>query len=158
MDNRAFQDLMKGHHCFGCGTLNEKGLRIKSYWSRRESICTWQPASHHMAGPKQVLNGGIIATIIDCHCVCTAIAAAYQTVGREIGSEPSIMYVTGSLNVKYLRPTSIKEDVVLRARVQKMQEKRTTLTCSLYSNQKESVQAEVVAVRVPSTWSAQLEF
>jgi acyl-CoA thioesterase FadM len=106
----------------------------------------------------QALNGGIIATIIVCHCVCTAIAAAYQAEGREIGSEPSLLYVTRSLNVKYLRPTSIKEEVVLRARVQVVQEKRSTLKCSLFSNQKESVQAEVVAVRVPSTWSAQLEF
>jgi len=158
MVDRAFQDLMKGHHCFGCGTLNQQGLRIKSYWSGEESICTWQPASHHMAGPKQVLNGGIIATIIDCHSVCTAIAAAYRAEGREIGSEPSLLYVTGSLNVKYLRPTSIKEGVVLRARLQVVQEKRTTLTCSLFSNKKESVQAEVVAVRVPAIWSAQFEF
>ena len=158
MVDRAFQDLMKGHHCFGCGTLNQKGLRIKSYWSGDESICTWLPASHHMAGPKQVLNGGIIATIIDCHCACTAIAAAYQAEGREIGSEPRVLYVTGSLNVKYLRPTPINGEVFLRARVQEEEEKRTTLTCSLFSNKKERVQAEVVAVRVPATWSAQIEF
>jgi hypothetical protein len=27
---------------------------------------------------KNVVNGGIIATVIDCHCVCTAITAAYR--------------------------------------------------------------------------------
>ena len=158
MNDRAFQDLMKGHHCFGCGTLNQQGLRIKSYWSGEGSICTWLPANHHMAGPKQVLNGGIIATIIDCHCVCTAIAAAYQAEGREIGSEPTLLYVTGALNVKYLQPTSIKEEVFLRAQVQAVQEKSATLTCSLLSNQKESVRTEVVAVKVPATWSFQIEF
>ena len=158
MGNRAFQDLMRGHHCFGCGTLNEKGLQIKSYWSGDESICSWQPASHHMAGPKQVLNGGIIATIIDCHCVCTAIANAYQTEAREIGSEPTLLYVTGSLNLKYLQPTPIKNAVSLRARVLAVQDKRTTLSCSLFANQNETVQAEVVAVRVPATWSSQIGF
>ena len=158
MDDQAFQDLMKGHHCFGCGTLNEKGLHIKSYWSGDESICSWQPASHHMAGPTQVLNGGIIATIIDCHCVCTAIAAAYRKEGREIGSDPKLLYVTGSLNLKYLRPTPIKDEVLLRAHLRAVDEKRTTLTCSLFANQKETVQAEVVAMKVPADWSARIKF
>jgi acyl-coenzyme A thioesterase PaaI-like protein len=158
MGDWAFQDMMKGHHCFGCGVLNEKGLQIKSYWSGDESICRWLPASHHMAGPKQVLSGGIIATIIDCHCVCTAIAAAYREEGREIGTEPKLLYVTGSLNLKYLRPTPIKEEVLLRARVEAVHDKKTTLTCSLYTDQEESVQAEVVALQVPADWSAQIGF
>jgi len=105
-----------------------------------------------MAGPKHVLNGGIIASVIDCHSVCTAIAAAYRAENREIGTEPSFWYVTGSLNIKYLRPTAINEEIVLRAKVEEMMGKKTTLTCSLNSMGKECASAEVVAVKVPSTW------
>ena len=83
--------------------MNAYGLRIKSYWSGDEAVCTWDPKPYHTAGPKHVLNGGIIATVIDCHCICTAIAAAYRAEGREIGTEPMIWYATGSLQVTYRR-------------------------------------------------------
>jgi len=65
--HKAFQELIQGNHCWGCGTLNPRGLQIKSYWSGEESVCKFQPQAHHMAGPPHVLNGGIIATVINCH-------------------------------------------------------------------------------------------
>ncbi len=144
----AFQDQMRGNYCWGCGSLNEQGLRIRSYWSGDEAVCTWKPKVYHSAGPQHILNGGIIATIIDCHCVCTAIAAAYRAENREIGTEPLIWYVTGSLQVKYLRPTPIDEPVVLRAQIKEMNERKTFLSCSLLARGKECAYGEVVAVRV----------
>ena len=152
MTKHAFQDKIGKNHCWGCGNLNEHGLQIKSYWDGDGSVCTWQPAAHHMAGPKHILNGGIIATIIDCHCVCTAIAAAYKSEDREIDSEPPIWYATVALNVKYLRATPIDKPVVLRAKITERTEKKTILTCSLLSDGKECAMGEVVAVRVPFTW------
>jgi len=157
---RSFQEQMIGHYCWGCGTLNEHGLQIKSYWSGqggRESICTWKPTAHYMAGPKQVLNGGIIATVIACHTVCTAAAAAYRAEGRKIGADPLIWYVTGSLKVDYLRPTPIDEEVVLRAKIEEVAGKKTNLTCSLVSLDKACALAEVTAVRVPSSWVEQFD-
>ena len=127
-------------------------MQIKSYWSGDEAVCTWQPKPYHAAGPLHVLNGGIIGTIIDCHCVCTAIAAAYRAEGREIGTEPPIWYVTKSLQVTYLRPTPIDQPVVLRARIKGVDERKTVLTCSLFGKGEECAQGEVVAVRVPSVW------
>lgn len=113
MTQRAFQDEISGNHCWGCGSDNDNGLQIKSYWSGDEAVCTWQPQAHHSAGPLHVLNGGIIATVIGCHCGWTAIAAAYREEDREINTEPLIWYATASLNVKYLRPTPLDEAVVL---------------------------------------------
>jgi len=157
---RSFQEQMIGHHCWGCGTLNDHGLKIKSYWSGQEgqeAVCTWRPAVHFMAGPKQILNGGIIATVIDCHTVCTAVAAAYLAEERKIGSDPLIWYVTGSLKVQYFLPTPINEDVILRAVIEAVAEKKTTLTCSLVSMEKVCARADVVAVRVPSSWVEQFD-
>ena len=74
MDPIPFQNLIHGNHCFGCGPENDLGLRIKSYWDgKNQSICRFIPEKHHCAGPAEYLNGGIISTIIDCHCICTAI-------------------------------------------------------------------------------------
>lgn len=146
----AVQDLIPNNHCWGCGTLNEQGLAIKSYWEGEEAVCVWQPGPPYYAGPTHVLNGGIIATIIDCHAICAAVADAHRAAGRPIG--PDIWYVTGSLNVTYLRPAPISEAVTLRATIADKNDRRTTVACSLYADGKECARAEVVAVRVPDSW------
>jgi acyl-coenzyme A thioesterase PaaI-like protein len=153
MDGIAFQDLMVDNHCFGCGPTNADGLRIKSYWhAQGEAICTYQPQSHQMAGPRHILNGGIIATLIDCHSVCTAVAQAYRDEGREIGSAPGIWYATGTMTIKYLRPTPIAAPVVLLARIVEANAKKTVVHCMLTSNDEPCATGDVVAVRVPWSW------
>ena len=148
----AFQDLIPNNLCYGCGPHNHGGLRIKSYWEGDESICIYQPERHHSAGPPQFLNGGIIATLIDCHSLCTAIANAYRLEDRPIGSTPHIWCVTANLNVTYLRPTPLDLPVTLRARVSEAGSKKTLLQCRLYSNSDECACGEVLAVRVPDSW------
>ena len=70
LDDR-FQEQIPNNHCFGCGPQNRQGLKIQSYWSgENQSVCDFTPLPHHSAGPLHFLNGGIISTIIDCHCVC----------------------------------------------------------------------------------------
>jgi len=144
----AFQDLFKRNHCWGCGTLNDHGLRIKSRWEGDEAVCNWQPDERHSAGPKDILNGGIIATLLDCHSLGTALADAYRMDGREIGTEPRMRYVTASLKVEYLRPTPLSRPVTLKARVTERGERRTTVVCSLYSGEDECARSEVVGARV----------
>src|SRR5215471_20575260 len=86
---RAIQDdIGIDNLCYGCGPENPEGLKIKSYWDGDETVCTFMPRPSFMAGPRHVLNGGIIATVIDCHCICTAVAAVYKSEGRPIGSDP----------------------------------------------------------------------
>ena len=143
---------MPDNYCWSRGSLNEHGLGIKSYWSGDESVCTWQLAAQFMASPQHILNGGIIASLIDCHCICMAVAAAYQKEGRAISAPPGIWYVTASLQVSYRRPTPINEPVTLRARITGVTEKRTVLTCSPSSQGEEPAAGELVAVPVPPEW------
>ena len=154
IDEPAFQDAFSENHCWGCGTLNPHGLQIKSYWSGDEAICTWQPQPYHTSGPPHILNGGIIAVLMDCHCVCTAVAAAYRTEGRALTSEPRVFYATASLQVTYLRPVPIAESVVIRAQITSVAERKTLLTCSVSAGGEECARGEVVAVRVPPAWYA----
>ena len=151
-DNKPLQDMIEGNVCWGCGSDNKYGLQIKSYQSGDELICTWEPAEYHMAAPG-VLNGGIIASIIDCHSIWAAVVEAYRSEGREINSEPLIWYVTGSLHVTYLRPTPMDGPVVLRARVKEVNGKSTTVTCSLFGKEEECARGEVVAVRLSTLWN-----
>lgn len=152
MPNLSFQEQLPGNHCWGCGTLNQQGLQIRSNWDGDEGVCVWNPGSQFMAGPTHILNGGIIASLIDCHSICTAIAKSYELEGRPIGSSPIIWFATGSLQVSYKRPTSITSPVSLRARIVERTDKRTNLSCTLISEGEECAIGELVAVRVPPQW------
>jgi len=106
MTKKAFQDYYPEDlsHCYGCGSHNEKGLQIKSFWDGEESVCVYTPRDYHTAIPGFVY-GGLIASLIDCHSTGTASAAKYRAEGREMGSDPPIRFVTASLHVDYLLPT-----------------------------------------------------
>jgi acyl-coenzyme A thioesterase PaaI-like protein len=117
MTGEAFQDEMLGNYCWGCGADNPTGLHLKSYWDGEVAVARWIPGREFAAGPQYFLNGGIIATLLDCHGVCTAIANAYQREQRGVGTEPEIWYATASLAVEYLRPTPIDAAVHLNAQV-----------------------------------------
>ena len=148
----AIQDQIPHNHCFGCGTLNPRGLQIKSFVEGAEAVCTFLPSPDHMAGPTTVLYGGIIAAVIDCHSVCTAIADAYRAAGQEIGSEPHRWCVTASLRVDYLAPTPLDRPVELRARVRERSGRKRIVECTMRSGGLEVARAEVVAVEVPAGW------
>ncbi len=150
MDNiksKYFQDYIPSNVCFGCGTANDKGLQIKSYWEGEEAVCHWTPETHHHGWP-EVLCGGILATLIDCHTMNTAMAHAYRLENRELDSLPSYKYATGSMSIKYLKPTSNNEAVELRARVTEVKRRKTVIWCEAFSNGIKTAEAEVVGIRV----------
>ena len=148
----ALQDRIPHNHCWGCGPDNDQGLQLKSYWDGDGAVSIWQPRPPFFAGPTHILNGGVVASLIDCHSVCTAIAEAYRAEGRDIGSPPDIWCATASLSVSYLRPTPLDAPVTLRAKVIDRNGQRATVSCSLESNGRECARGEVVAVRVPESW------
>lgn len=151
---RAFQDGMPENHCFGCGACNEDGFRLKSYWDGERAVAEWMPRPEHMAGPTHVLNGGVIATLLDCHTICTAVADAYRREGREVGEGERIWYVTASLDIRYQRPTAIDLPVRLSAEVDSIDGKKTIVTARLDSDGKERASCRVLAVRVDERWLA----
>ncbi len=152
MTGEAFQDEMSGNYCWGCGADNPTGLHLKSYWDGELAVAQWIPGPEFAAGPQHFLNGGIIATLLDCHGVCTAIANAYQRERRGVGTEPEICYATASLAVEYLRPTPIDAAVHLNAQVVANEDRMTSVECVLVAAGKERAKASVRAVRVPDDW------
>ncbi len=134
--------------CWGCGKNNRHGLRLKSYWADEEAVATWQPKDYHLSFPG-ILNGGIIATLIDCHATGTANAAAHRF--SAAGQNNHFMYVTASMQVRYLRPAPLTKPVTLKAKVKETTERKITVSCSLYSDGTECATGEVVAVRVDAS-------
>lgn len=153
-DTAYFQDGLHGNHCFGCGAWNERGLRIKSFWEGDESVCVFEPQPFHAAMPPDIMNGGIIAAVIDCHSVCTAIADAYRREGRAVGDGATIWYATGSLQVNYRKPTPVAGPITVRSRIIEAGSKKTLLSVELFSFESEmTCDGSVLAIKVPSEWA-----
>lgn len=149
----AFQDQIDKNHCFGCGPDNPQGLKIKSYWLDTDvSECRFTPESHHCAGPTKYLNGGITATIIDCHCVCTAMAKAYQMAGHDIGAGEKLWFATAALEVAYQRPVAIDQEVILTAEIEDASDNKISINCTLSSQGNVCATSYVLAVKVPGNW------
>lgn len=152
----AIQDRIPHNHCYGCGPENPDGMQIKSYRDGDETVCTYTPRPEQSAGPVQYLYGGTIASLIDCHCVGTAIANYYRREGREVGEGDEIWCVTGRLTVSYLAPTPIDRDVKLRATIAECHEKKAVVKCRVYSGDTQTAEGEVIAIRVPNSWRTPL--
>ncbi|MBN2157271.1 MAG: PaaI family thioesterase [Candidatus Lokiarchaeota archaeon] len=146
---KALQDLFPevGSLCFGCGRNNEQGLQIKSYCEGDECICTFHAKSHHIAYPG-VGCGGIISTILDCHCINTAMYVAYKKENREVGTKPDKIYATASLTVNFLKPAPIDAPWVFKAQVSKYSERRIHVICRIYANEKEIANGIVIAAHI----------
>jgi acyl-coenzyme A thioesterase PaaI-like protein len=148
MNQPSFQDQGSVRHCHGCGADNERGLRLKSFWDGEEAVAKWHPQPHHCGGRREILNGGIIASLIDCHSMNLAIARAYRAEGRAIGSAPRIGYVTANLRVRYVKPVPIDQTVELRARIVKLDGRKAWVRCDLSAGGELRASGEALGIRV----------
>ena len=129
--------------CFGCGPANEKGLRLRSF-PREDGLVTasFTPWPEHDNG-LGYLNGGIIATVLDCH---SAAAVTHEAFTRGWPPLPgaALPYVTANLDVRYLRPAPLTEPVVLLAEVVTASE--AEMTAHVWLEWDDKTRAEVTAL------------
>lgn len=145
---RPLQDIFKVH-CFGCGALNDHGLRIKSVWAGEDLVCRWRPEPFHIGYPGYVY-GGTIASVIDCHSIWTALATLCLNSGHDLADgPPPFAFVTGKLSISYCKPMAIDREMELRARVIDAGERKSVVDCRAFQDGVECASAEVVTVRLP---------
>ncbi|MHC4144225.1 MAG: PaaI family thioesterase [Planctomycetota bacterium] len=150
MNRRAFQDFYPDElsHCYGCGRLNEHGLQIKSYWDGEETVAVFEPEPYH-TGISGYVYGGLIASLIDCHCIGTASAAVYRSESRDMDTDPPLRFVTASLHVDYLRPTPIGPPLQVRGKVEEIKGRKVVVTAALLAEGEVCARGKVIAVRMP---------
>jgi acyl-coenzyme A thioesterase PaaI-like protein len=148
----AIQDLYPDDfaHCFGCGRHNTHGHQLKSFVDGEDVVAHFTPSEHHISVPGFVY-GGLLASLVDCHAMATAAAAAEMAAGRKIGEAPAPRYVTASLHVEYLKPTPLKVDLEIRGRIKERSERKAIVTLTVSAGENVTVRAEAVAVRMPSS-------
>jgi acyl-coenzyme A thioesterase PaaI-like protein len=117
--------------CFGCGPANERGLHIRSFPHGDEVIATFEPQSYQEAYTG-MLSGGIIGTLLDCHCNWTA---AYFLMQRDGADHPPCT-VTADYTIKLLRPTPTDRPLRMIARVVESKNNRAIVTGELIADDK----------------------
>lgn len=149
----AFQDQIPYGLCFGYGANPEPGFKIQSYWSGNDrAICTFQPSDFLSLSTLRYLSSGVIAALIDYHCLCSAIAMAYQQAERQIGEGEPIRFFTDRLSIEYLHPVPVDQPVELLALFESIHDNKILLSCILSSGQVTCAEGEVETVRVPDGW------
>jgi acyl-coenzyme A thioesterase PaaI-like protein len=150
MGKKAFQDYYPDDlsYCYGCGRLNDHGLKIKSYWDKEESVCVYEPNPYYMAVPGYAY-GGLIASLIDCHSTGTAAAAKYREENREMDTLPPLRFLTASLHVDYLLPTPLGGPIEIRGKVKEVNGRKVVVESTLSAGGNICARGEVVAIQVP---------
>lgn len=118
--------------CFGCGPVNDQGLRIKSFPQGEEVVCDWQPEPHHEAFDGFVC-GGIIGTLMDCHCNWTAI----WHLMNKLGLDEAPATVTADYTIRMRRPTPSDQPIRLVAHVVDSGDDRAVVEGSLIAHGRE---------------------
>ncbi len=136
--------------CYGCGRLNTHGLHVRSVQMGDESVARFAPRAEH-TGITGFVYGGLVASLIDCHAIGAAAAAAERSEGREVGEAPAPRFVTASLHVEFVAPTPLGPPIELRARVVEATARKSVVEVSLAVDGKTTATGRVVAVRIPAT-------
>ncbi|MGH9968310.1 MAG: PaaI family thioesterase [Pyrinomonadaceae bacterium] len=130
--------------CFGCGPANPKGLHVRSFPSGDEVVAEFQPEKYQEAFAG-MLSGGIIGTLLDCHCNWTA---AWHLM-HKLGLDRPPCTVTADYAIKLLRPTPTNKPVRLVARVVESTDDQAIVEGELIANDKVTAtcQGTFVAVK-----------
>lgn len=138
--------------CYGCGCKNPHGLHIQSYWHDDgiHVMAEHIPDARYTGWP-QLVYGGLLAMLVDCHSNWTAMAYHYRAEGRQPGSLPRIECVTGHLGVKFIKPTPLGVPLTLRAHVEGEVGRKSRVICEVHAGEVLTAVGDSIFVRVDTT-------
>jgi acyl-coenzyme A thioesterase PaaI-like protein len=112
------EQLFPALTCFGCGPANARGLRLRSFPGEAAGtvVAAFTPWPEHDNG-LGFLNGGIISTVLDCHSAAAVTWEAHERGWTGLDGA-ALPFVTAGIDVRYLRPSPLRESVDLVAQVQ----------------------------------------
>jgi acyl-coenzyme A thioesterase PaaI-like protein len=152
----AVQDFYPEHlaRCFGCGRLNESGYRLKTRWDGDETVTRFTPAPYHTA-VQGIVYGGLLASLVDCHSTASGAAGIYRAEGREFSDAgPAHRCVTGTLTLRYRRPTALGPELEVRGRIVAVEGRKVTVASWIVVDDEVTVEADAVVIEVPEMFGA----
>lgn len=134
--------------CYGCGPANPDGLQLESYPTEDgHLVATFEPDDSYTSGAENVAYGGLVASLIDCHSVWTAITAAHRQAGIP-PEEQAVEYVTSELSIDFHRPTPLDEPLHLDAWVDGDVGRETPVVCEVGTDDATTARGEALAYEV----------
>src|SRR3989338_2550066 len=125
--------LYNDNYCFVCGKKNKIGLKMEFENKRRKNKTVYTPKKEHQ-GYKDVVHGGILATVLD---------EAMTRLGYELG----LNTVTARIEVDLKKPAYINEKLFLEGEIIEEKE-RKVLAKSVAKNADGEIVAEAKGVLV----------
>lgn len=137
------EQLYPDSTCFGCGCANPEGLQLKSYQTDDGVVASFMPQPSHSNG-MGTLNGGIIATLLDCHSGAAVLLDSASDFGELVE-----LWVTAGLELRYRLPTYLENPCELRAHIVERSDSSMRVAATLAYEGKTRVQAESRWARLP---------
>lgn len=130
MPEKSLQETYApGNKCFGCGPANDRGLHLRSFVRGDQVVATWTPQPHHEAF-EGMLNGGIIGSLLDCHCNWTA---TWNFMQRNQSDQPPCT-VTAEYSIRLKHPTPTDGPLELLAWIVELGSRRAVVDGELSHN------------------------
>jgi uncharacterized protein (TIGR00369 family) len=116
------------NYCFACGKDNPKGMHLKFYFDEeaKRTFCKFK-LPRYLQGPPGHAHGGIIATILD------------EAMGK-VNKLRSVVALTRSMNVHYVRPVPLGQELTVTGWEQKVEGREHTNVAQI-TNDKDEVLA-----------------
>lgn len=154
---KPIQDLYSEDfaHCYGCGRLNEHGYHLKTYLENDYTISKFTPKDYHIA-IEGFVYGGLLASLIDCHGTGSAAIFYAKANKIEIKEGNSPRFVTGTLNVKYLKPTPLGKELTLKGELIVETKNKVQTKISVIVDGVVTVVGEVTAILLPDNFGKSL--
>ena len=109
-------------------------------------IAEYLPDAKYCGWP-DLVYGGLIAMLVDCHSNWTAMACHYRAEQREVDSLPRINCVTGNLGIKFIKPTPMGVPLTLRAKVEGEVGRKSRVICEVFAGDELTAVGDSVFVR-----------
>ncbi len=143
------QTAWEAFDCYGCGQANEAGLQLERHVSAdgERLVATHDPDETHTSGAENVAYGGLVASLIDCHSIWTAITFAHREAGYGL-ADRQLEYVTGDLSVDVREPTPLDEPLRIEATVEGEVGRTVTVASEVDTGERTTATGAVTAVEV----------
>jgi len=150
---KAIQDLYDDEfsQCYGCGRLNEDGHHLKTKLEGEITISKFTPKDYHIA-IEGFVYGGLLASLIDCHGTGSAAIFYAKENNIQIKKGNTPRFVTGNLNVNYLKPTPLHKELKIIGKLNEITKRKVVTKIDVIVDGVITVTGEVTAILLPENF------
>lgn len=95
--------------------------------------------------------------LVDCHSTGTAAADMYHAEHRPADNLPAFRFVTGALQISYLKPKPLGPVLEIRGRLKEIKGREVVLEATVYAEGIATARSEVVALKKLESFPKQVQ-